>query len=359
VSIDNFTKLVESKATKHKDAETVAQFLLEIASRYGRIARLRSDRDPAFTSLIVTYLNKIRNVESMLCVAYHPQANSICERQNAIIMQQLMAMCVSCELGAESKAAWSDLIPFVLSVVNNTPKNPLGISPLAMIYGIFANYERPLLPPSHAIGEESNPVEFVKELVKFQTLLLEAAEKIQEDHLAKYAAKYYKQRKDKQAEQPRTFQQGDFVLIKKTATGIASKLAPRYLGPRLVLERKNNDETHPVLELMDLTDMKVSQAAAEDCKIFNTGWFEEPTMIQELTKLAASDKEEFVVEKICGHLPKGSKRNKPLNTYMFLVKWQDFAEAENTWEPWSNLKELDPYVRYSEANPLLNLIPKK
>ena len=82
-------------------------------------------------------------------------------------------------------------------------------------------------------------------------------------------------------------------------------------------------------------------------------------MIQELTKLAASDKEEFVVEKICGHLPKGSKRNKPLNTYMFLVKWQDFAEAENTWEPWSNLKELDPYVRYSEANPLLNLIPKK
>ena len=359
VSIDNFTKLVELKAVKHKDAETVAQFLLEIASRYGRIARLRSDRDPAFTSLIVTYLNKIRNVESLLCVAYHPQANSICERQNAIIMQQLMAMCVSCELGAETKAAWSDLIPFIFSVINNTPKNPLGISPLAMIYGIFANYERPLLPPSHQVGEESNPVDYVDELLKFQTLLLEAAEKIQEEHLTKYAAKYYKQRNEKHADQPRAFQQGDFVLIKKTATGIASKLAPRYLGPKLVLERKNNDDTHPVLELMDLTDMKVSQAAAEDCKIFNTGWFEEPTMIQELTKLAASDKEEFIVETICGHLPKGSKRSKPLNTYMFLVKWKDFSESENTWEPWTNLKDLEPYVEYARTNPLLNLIPKK
>jgi hypothetical protein len=359
VSIDNFTKLVELKATKHKDAESVAQFLLELGSRYGKIARLRSDRDPAFTGLVVTYLNKIRGIESLLCVAYHPQANSICERQNAIIMQQLIAMCVSCELGPETKAAWSDLIPFIFSVVNNTPKNPLGISPLAMIYGIFANFERPLLPPSNSIGEESNPVDFVEELTRFQTQLLEAAEKIQEEHLAKYAAKYYKQRNEKHAEQPRTFQQGDFVLIKKTATGVASKLAPRYLGPKLVLERQDNDSTHPVLELMDLTDMKVSQAAAEDCKIFNTGWFEEASMIQELTKLAASDKEEFIVESICGHLPKGSKRNKPLNTYMFLVKWKDFQAEENTWEPWSGLKDLEPYVRYSEANPLLNLIPKK
>ena len=75
--------------------------------------------------------------------------------------------------------------------------------------------------------------------------------------------------------------------------------------------------------------------------------------------LAASDKEEFAVERITGHLPKGSKRIKPLNTYMFLVKWKDFDEAENTWEPWSNLKDLEPYVQYSNANPLLNLMPKK
>ena len=34
VAIDNFSKLVEMKAVPHRDAETVARFLLEIASRY-------------------------------------------------------------------------------------------------------------------------------------------------------------------------------------------------------------------------------------------------------------------------------------------------------------------------------------
>jgi hypothetical protein len=357
VAIDNFTKLVELKALRFKDAESVAQFLLELSARYGRVARLRSDRDPAFTGLIVTHLNQVRSVESVLCVAYHPQANSVCERQNAIIMQQLSAMCVSCALGKETKAAWSDLVPFIFSIVNNTPKSPLGISPLAMIYGVFANFERPLLPPAHSAGETSNPVDFVAELIEFQTKLLAAAESLQEAHLARYAAKYEKQRTEKRDELPRAFQQGDFVLLRKTAAGKTTKLTPKYVGPRLVLERADNDPTHPVLNLMDLTDMTVSQAAAEDCKIFNTDWFDEPTMMQELTKLAASDKEEFLVEAIRGHLPKGSKRAKPLNTYMFLVKWKDFPESENTWEPWSALKTLQPYEQYARDNTLLNLTP--
>jgi hypothetical protein len=359
VAIDNFTKLVELKATRFKDAESVAQFLLGLQCRYGKIARLRSDRDPAFTGLIVKHINEIRAVETVFCVAYHPQANSICERQNAIIMQQLSAMCVSCTLGKETKASWSDLVPFVFSIVNNTPKNPLGISPLAMIYGIFANFERPLLPQLHAEGEESNPVDFVEELMRYQTQLLEAAEDIQEAHLAKYAQKYEKQRMERKWETPREFQQGDFVLLRKTAAGKTSKLTPKYVGPRLVLERMNNDPTHPVLNLMDLTDMTVTQAASEDCKLFNTDWFDEPTMMQELTKLAASDKEEFLVEAICGHLPKGSKRSKPLNTYMFRVKWKDFPDSENTWEPWSSLKNLEPYAQYAIENPLLNLTPNK
>jgi hypothetical protein len=186
VAIDNFTKLVELKAVRNKDAETVAQFLLEIAGRYGHIARLRSDRDPAFTSLIVTYLNRIRATEDVFCIPYHPQANSICERQNAIIMQHISAMCVGLSLGPETKAGWSDLIPFVFSILNNTPKNPLGISPLAMVYGVFANYERPLLPSTNLQGEQSNPVAYVETLAAFQNQLLMIAENIQSNHLNKY-----------------------------------------------------------------------------------------------------------------------------------------------------------------------------
>jgi hypothetical protein len=60
VAVDNFLKIVEMKAVKNRDAETVARFLLEIGSRYGPMARLRSDREGAFTGLLIEKLNKER-----------------------------------------------------------------------------------------------------------------------------------------------------------------------------------------------------------------------------------------------------------------------------------------------------------
>jgi hypothetical protein len=105
--------------------------------------------------------------------------------------------------------------------------------------------------------------------------------------------------------------------------------------------------------------MTTSQASIDDCRVFNTGWFDEITMMQELVKLSASDKEEYVVESIYDHRPKltGLKRTKPLSEHWFKVKWKDFEEAENTWEPWSALKDLEPFAQYAHDNPALNLTP--
>jgi transposase InsO family protein len=364
VAIDNFTRLVEIRAMRNKDAESVARFLLEIQSRYGPMARLRSDRDPAFTGLIITYLNQVRNVEQILCIPYHPQANSICERQNGIIMQHITAMCVGVSLGPETRAGWSDLVPFVFSIVNNTPKNPLGISPLSMIYGVFANYERPLLPSTLVVGQESNPVKYVESLIEYQNKLLQIAEDIQSAHLNKYVRKYSKELRETNgkraaSEQPRQINSGDFVIVNKNAKGGNTKLTPKWVGPRLVLERGDNDQQNPVVEMMDLTDMTTSQASIDDCLVFNTGWFEEMTMMQELVRLSANDDEEFVVEKICDHRPEGAKRTRPLTEYFFRVKWKDFADSESTWEPWSTLKDLEPYMQYAHDNPLLDLTPSE
>jgi hypothetical protein len=279
-------------------------------------------------------------------------------------MLHISAMCVGVSLGPETKAGWSDLVPFVFSIVNNTPKNPLGISPLSMVYGVFANYERPLLPPTLIIGKESNPVAYVEGLIDYQNKLLMIAENIQSDHLNKYVRKHSKElRKENSkrttSEQPRQINSGDFVIVNKNAKGGNTKLTPKWVGPRLVLERGDNDPQNPVVEMMDLTDMTTSQASIDDCLIFNTGWFEEMTMMQELVRLSANDDEEFVVEQICDHRPAGPKRNKPLAEYFFRVKWKDFADSESTWEPWSALKDLEPYMQYAHDNPLLDLTPSE
>ena len=352
-AVDNFSKIVELKAVKTRDAETVAQFLLEVASRYGHCARLRSDNEASFVGLIITRLNKNRGTETAPCVPYRPEANSIIERQNAIIMFHLTALVRGCNLGPQTKVGWSELLPKVFSIINNTPKNPLGISPLSMVYGVFANYDRPLLDPSaNAEGTTSNPVDYFDTLVEYQTKLLDLAEDIQSNHFAQMEKRFNR------SDRRREFNEGDFVLQLRNSTGISGKLSSRWIGPFLVLERRDNDQSHPVLDLMNLTDMKTKQAAADDCRIFNTSWFDEESMIPELRKLAAQDLDEYVVEKIIDHKPPGDNRKLALSKYHFLVKWEDFDEP--TWEPYSGVKNLEPLDAYSEGHPGLSIpISKK
>ena len=78
-------------------------------------------------------------------------------------------------------------------------------------------------------------------------------------------------------------------------------------------------------------------------------------MIPELTKIAAADLDEYVVEKILDHRPGGETRTQPLSKYFFLVKWEDFEEP--TWEPYSGVSRLEPLDLYSEKYPNLR-IPK-
>jgi len=266
-------------------------------------------------------------------------------------MFHLTALVLGCNLGPQHKVAWSDLVPEVFSIVNNTPKNPLGISPLSMVYGVFANYDRPLLKPvsANVEGDTSNPVDYVNSLIEWQSRLLEITEDIQSQHFQKMEKRLNQQKTY------RAFNEGDFVIQRKDATGISGKPSSRWIGPFLVMARRDNDPTHPVLDLMNLTDMKVKEAAADDCRVFNTSWFEEANMIPELTKIAAADLDEYVVERILDHRPAGENRTQPLSKYFFLVKWEDFEEP--TWEPYSGVSRLEPLDIYGDKHPNLR-IPK-
>ncbi len=350
VAIDNFMKLVEIKPVKNRDAETVVKFLLELQSRYGPMARLRYDREKSFTSLLVTKLNEYRGTEGVPCIPYHPQANSICERQNGIIMEHMNALILGCKLGPETKASWSDLVPFIFSIVNNTPKNPLGISPLSMLYGVFANYDQPLLPTTQAnkVGEQSNALDYLESLTAWQNKLMDITEQIQSDHFAKQDKKL-----NGDKEEQRQFNVGDFVLQRKQATKISGKPGTRWIGPFLVMDRRDNDPTHPVLDLMNMTDMKVKEASIEDCRLFNTTWFDEDNLIPELIKLSAIDENEYVVERILSHKPLGKRGKLPLSKYLFEVKWQDFDDT--TWEPYLGLKDLEPFEQYAKDHPELKI----
>lgn len=80
-------------------------------------------------------------------------------------------------------------------------------------------------------------------------------------------------------------------------------------------------------------------------------------MLQDLQQLAALDKEEYEVEEILEHRPPGPTRPKGVKPqdYWFKVKWAGFSEQENSWEPYANLKDLEPLSDYLTKFPLLQL----
>jgi len=76
---------------------------------------------------------------------------------------------------------------------------------------------------------------------------------------------------------------------------------------------------------------------------------------------ASKGRGEFEVEKILGH-KYVSKEKKP----MFLVKWENYADEHNTFEPASNLEHCSVFHKYvlnkykkNQKTKLIELIPKK
>ena len=67
--------------------------------------------------------------------------------------------------------------------------------------------------------------------------------------------------------------------------------------------------------------------------------------------VASVDRREYVVEKIVAH--RGSPKKKSKMT--FRVHWEGWPDSEDTWEPYSTVKDLAALDVYVQAHPGLNL----
>ena len=69
---------------------------------------------------------------------------------------------------------------------------------------------------------------------------------------------------------------------------------------------------------------------------------------------ARRDYMEFVVEKVLSH--SGDKK-KP-TTMSFKVKWLNYDDTHNSWEPWKNLRLCEALHEYLRDNKMKHFIPK-
>jgi hypothetical protein len=207
---------------------------------------------------------------------------------------------------------------------------------------IFA--EEAWMPEAQEPAEEE-ACETIANLVRQHQLLIDACEQAQDVHLSALAA--LQKEEDIEPLVP-----GDFVLVDMRERP-HSKINSPWSGPWLVLDKEDNDSTHPIVTLQHIANKKIDRFNASMCKRCNLDLFDK---VEDAIKYAACDNFEYEIEAILDHEPKGKRQRKAKSTYSFQVLWKGERSEDNpSWEPYTNesLRTSQPFVDYCRRSDVL------
>jgi hypothetical protein len=226
VIIDRLTKIAHflPVKTKYPVVAYAELYIACILNLHGVPKTIVSDRGPQFVSKFWSELHKSLGTKLLHSSAYHPKTSG----QTEIVYQILEDMLRACVLEFPQK--WDDCLPLAEFSYNNSYQESIKMAPFEALYGRWC--QTPL--------NWSEP----RERWFFRTdMVEETEEKVQQIiHNLKEAQARQKNYADKRC-QPLVFQVNDHVYLKVSPIkgvnlfGVKGKLAPRYVGPFLILER--------------------------------------------------------------------------------------------------------------------------
>ena len=299
--------------------ETARLFVRHAMKVVGGIPRsVGSDRGPQFISHFWKYLWKALGTVVVLSAPYHPQSNSMIERQNKTFIENLR-----CFINALQDDWDEHLVPYEFAY--NASVNPsTGESPFFLNHGRYPTMPVAVVHPT--------PSPAVDDFVMMLQNRIAAAR----DHIRRTQARSADRRSAKL--RPFEFKVGDKVLLNTEHYNLqlpSQKLAPRYLGPLTVLEIRGPNtvriEVPPRLAriepLQNVEHLKpyVSRPAAVGPTHTPVG----PELVD--------DAEEYEVEDIIAHRGAG-------NRVEYLVRFTSYDAADDLWLPARNLKNAPDIV---------------
>jgi hypothetical protein len=264
-------------------------------------------------------------------VPYHPQANGLVERRNAEVIKHLRALVLSRHIANN----WSSVLPLVQRILNFTKDGSIGLSPAQVIFG-------DMLPigPSIIVSVTDRVIqsnEYLETLRKNQLWLIQESQKFLEENAT------VREGKGNVITDYPSFDIGDYVLLSYPSRP-PSKLAGIYRGP-LVVHRKIRDDLYEVRDLVSDTISQVHISRMHALRV-------PPESTEaDILQLAALDHDEYVVDSIADHRRIGTRKH----NLEFLVRWLGYEPSEDTWEPYSTVKDLAALDQYLAAHPELHL----
>jgi transposase InsO family protein len=309
VIVDRFTKYaIMLPFRQNYTAVQLAHVLKDRLFRdHGIPKSIISDRDKLFTSNYWTTLMAEIGTQRKLSTAYHPQTDGQTERTNRTMKTYLKIYC------NHQQNNWLALLPMAQIAYNNKQSEATGKTPYFANHGRHPNLFTRTLPSLKAEAA----VQTAEEMKKTHEEMSKKIAQAQAQSIS------YVNKKRKTAPQ---LKEGDKVYLhtKNLRTKRPNKgLDHVKVGPFLV-SKKNGPVTYTLKLPRDAKihprfHVKLLEPAHPDTPLQKT-WHHE-----------LEEENEFEVEQLYEF-----RRTKTGPEW--LVKWKDYPDSENTWEPESNLQ---------------------
>ena len=228
VMVDSFTRWTEMVALKNQTAATIANCIYkEWICRHGVPQEIVTDKGSNFLAQIVQELSHSLGIKRVTTSSYHPAANSLCERRNAVITSSLK------KIIQNNPADWPGYLSSVQFALNTTVNQSTHYSPYFLVYGRKA--KRPI---DVVLAIEETPVPSIQDHVTqllhkvhvHETLAREWDTQSREVYKKYYDAKI----------KVENLQEGDLVWMYTPAVGrdvkIGKKLQSPWDGPYQILK---------------------------------------------------------------------------------------------------------------------------
>ena len=227
-------------------------------------------------------------------------------------------------------------IPLVQRIMNATVNSRTQVAPYQLLFGSAINLDRGIFLTHEELNKGGRVSRRMSKILRVQ------------DELINYAAKNIKDADDAHiasAPKARTEFDIDSYVLLDYPDRPPTRLHAKRRGPYQVVRFHKNDYT-----IRDLITNK-----EKTVNITRLTPFEYDSQTTDPRHVAAADQEEFEIDSILAH--RGNHNQK--STLEFLVRWVDYDDSYNTWEPWSALRTTEQLHEYLKSKGLEKLIPKE
>lgn len=300
-------------------AGTAKLFINNVFKLHGVPESMVSDRGSTFTSAYIREIYKGIGVKPNPTTAWHPQGDGFSERWNSEVEQFVRMFC------SYRQNDWAQLLPIAEFAFNSRVHSAHGKSPFFMNYGYEPDFQISL-----------NPLSKVPEASKRLALLKEARDDA--EAALRHTAERMKYFYDKRVKDAPDYKVGDKVWLSAkniTTTAPSKKLAAKKLGPYEIIRKlgpldyelrlpTSMKALHPIFHVSLLSPHKMSHIEGRE--------------VPRPQPIEIEDHEEFLVKKI---LDSRYFRRQ----FQYLVKWEGYSDAENSWEPAGNVRNSPDLIK--------------